>query len=68
MIYSPSPTTVTKRPFGEWRSDVAKISVEPISLVVRGIRVPSAVAVAEGESVSVERVWRLAERTSWLCV
>jgi hypothetical protein len=30
-VYSPSPTTVTNRPFVEWGKDLANISVEPIS-------------------------------------
>jgi hypothetical protein len=33
MMYSPSPTTVTNQPLGEWIKDVENISVEPISLV-----------------------------------
>jgi hypothetical protein len=41
MMYSPSPTTVTNRPLGEWSKDVANVSVEPIFLVERGRRLPS---------------------------
>ena len=52
MIYSPSPTTVTNRPLGEWSKDVANISVEPISLVERGRRLPSANEVDEEEEGS----------------
>ena len=67
MMYSPSPTTVTNRPLGEWSKDVANISVEPISLVERGRRLPSANEVDEEEEGS-EIVWRFPERTSWLRV
>ncbi len=43
-MYSPSPTTVTNRPFGEWMIVEANISVVPISLMANGIRLPSAMA------------------------
>ena len=67
MMYSPSPTTVTNLPLGEWSKDVAKISVEPISLVERGRRLPSANEV-DGEEEGSDMVWRFPERTSWLRV
>ena len=67
MMYSPSPTTVTNRPLGEWSKDVANISVEPISLVERGRRLPS-VNEVDGEEEGSEIVWRFPERTSWLRV
>ena len=67
MMYSPSPTTVTNRPLGEWSKDVANISVEPISLVERGRRLPS-VNEVEGEEEGSVIVWRFPERTSWLRV
>ena len=67
MMYSPSPTTVTNRPLGEWSKDVANISVEPISLVERGRRLPS-VNDVDGEEEGSEMVWRFPERTSWLRV
>ena len=56
-MYSPSPTTVTKRPFGECVIDVEKISVVPISLIASGIRLPSAM-------VTSWMVCRLPERTA----
>ena len=67
MMYSPSPTTVTNRPLGEWSKDVANISVEPVSLEERGRRLPSAKEV-DGEEEGSEIVWRFPERTSWLRV
>ena len=67
MMYSPSPTTVTNRPLGEWSRDVANISVEPISLVERGRRDPS-VNEVDGEEEGSEMVWTFPERTSWLRV
>ena len=61
MIYSPSPTTVMNRPLGEWSKDVANISVEPISLVERGRRLPS-VKEVDGEEEGSVIVWRFPER------
>ncbi|KAH3681925.1 hypothetical protein WICPIJ_007121 [Wickerhamomyces pijperi] len=40
-MYSPSPTTVTKRPFGECLSEVGKTSTEPKSLEGNGNGSPS---------------------------
>lgn len=65
MMYSPSPTTVMKRPLGEWRREEAKSSVEPRSLVWSGMQAPS---VSSGEETVSERVARLAENTWWLRV
>lgn len=59
MMYSPSPTTVTNRPLGEWRRTVGNISVDPISFAEMGIRAPSDVGVGASG-----RVWKLKERTS----
>jgi hypothetical protein len=64
MMYSPSPTTVTNRPLGEWSKNVANNSVGPISLVERGRRLPYVNEVDGKEEVS-EIVWSL---TSWLRV
>ena len=52
MMYSPSPTTVTKRPLGESSKNVANILVEPVSLVERGRRLPSVNKVDGKEEVS----------------
>ena len=69
MMYLPSPTAVTNLPLEEWSKDVAKISVEPISLVERGRRLPSVNEVdVNGEEEGSEIVWRFPERTSWLLV
>jgi len=42
-MYSPSPTTVMKRPFGLCKRAVANISVVPISLMEREFWFPSMV-------------------------
>lgn len=50
-VYSPSPHTVTKRPFGECCRSCGKISVLPISRVCTRTRSPS----VSSPSVSVAR-------------
>ena len=39
MVYLPSATIVTKWPLGKWSKNVTIMSVEPISLVERGVRI-----------------------------
>lgn len=55
MMYSSLPITVTNRSFGEWSKDVVNISVERISLLERGRRLPS-VNEVDGEEEGTEIV------------